>query len=62
MDEEYTVKMKVLPAKGRKYHRLRLEIELPEELKEWGIVPAYLFGAEASIFLGELLVSIRKPK
>lgn len=62
MDEEYTVKMKVIPAKGRTYRRLRLTIELPEELKEWGIVPAFLYGAEATMHSGELYVNIRKAK
>jgi hypothetical protein len=62
MDEEYVIKMKVLPAKGITYHRLQLEIELPEAFKEWGIVPAFLYGSEASMYAGRLVVNIRKPK
>lgn len=62
MDEEYIVKMKVLPARGITYHRLQLEIELPKAFEGWSVVPAFLYGFEVSMYAGMLVINIRKSK
>ena len=64
MDEEYTVRMKVDAdaVKGRTYHRLVLEIELPEELHDYRIVPAFVYGSLAYGYQGKLFVHVRKLK
>ena len=61
---EHSVKLRIITNKrGRKYHRLEVEIELPAELKDWQLVPSFLYGVEASKYPNEqLTVPMRKRK
>lgn len=61
--EECNVRMRVVSKRGIKYERITLEIDLPEELYDWQLVPAFLYGAEVSKYPKEtLLVNLRKLK
>lgn len=61
---EYTVKLRIVPNnRGRKYDRVEVEIELPDELKDWYLVPAFLAGYEISKYPAEsLMIPMRKIK
>lgn len=66
MDIEFLLRAKVIydtPVKGRTYHRRQLEIQLPEEFKDWEIVPTFpSYGGEAFLNDAVLRVNIRKLK
>jgi len=64
MLKECVVKMTVDAdaVKGRKYKRLVLEIELPEELRDYTIVPAFVYGSMAYAYDGKIWVHVRKLK
>ena len=65
MDIEFLVRAKVIydaPVKGRTYHRKQLVIFLPEDFKDWQLVPVYPHGGEVTLAGTVLRANIRKPK
>ena len=65
MDIEFLLRAKVVydsPVKGRTYHRKQLVIFLPEDFKDWQLVPVWPRGGEVSLAGTVLRANMRKPK